>query len=365
MKVTLESPRDRKATLVSIPLPEGAPDAAAYELRPAGGPAEPVTAEPDPEGNSMSFMAPAVKKGDRLEYEVEAMENAGAASEIQVESAGDTLAVSLAGSPFFEFHHGKDYPKPVINPLLTPGGTNMLREMMPAYGEGEHPWQRGITLMQGAINGIDCWNEGKGPKFGHTVQDSMDVVDGPLSLLIRTENTWYAEKTPLMADTRYYRLFDTPRNAAILDISITARASHGDLTIGGTKEAGFLCIRVNPSMNADRDGHMENAYGATDETGCWSKPAHWVDYWGPVGGETVGFGILDHPANFRYPTTWHVRGYGLFAPNCWMFRPDHHLASGEEITFRWRVIIHTGNTEESKIRERFLDYVDGPRAKWE
>ena len=38
-----------------------------------------------------------------------------------------------------------------------------------------------------------------------------------------------------------------------------------------------------------------------------------VDYVGPGSrGQTVGVAILNHPESFRYPTTWHVRDYGLF-----------------------------------------------------
>ena len=35
----------------------------------------------------------------------------------------------------------------------------------------------------------------------------------------------------------------------------------------------------------------------------------------PVEGKTVGVAILNHPDSFRFPTTWHVRTYGLFAAN--------------------------------------------------
>ncbi len=273
------------------------------------------------------------------------------------------VEIGLGGSPLMTFRYGADYPKPVINPILTPGGTNMLREPMAAWSEGEHPWQRGLTLMQGAINGIDCWNEKTPEEFGRTEQDAMSVDHGPLSLTIASENSWYVDDRKLMTDSRSYRLFDTDRNAAILDIALTLKASEGDVTIGDTKEGGFLCIRVNPTMNANDGGTMRNAYGASDETGCWSLPSHWMDYFGPVGGETAGFAIFDHPGNFRYPTTWHVRGYGLFAPNCWMFKPDHHLTTGEELTFRWRVTIHSGDTDQADIAPRFLDYVDGLRVE--
>jgi hypothetical protein len=142
------------------------------------------------------------------------------------------------------------------------------------------------------------------------------------------------------------------------------KASHGPLVFGDTKEAGFLAIRVNPSMNADKDGHMRNVYGAADEVGCWSKPSHWMDYYGPIDDEVAGFAVFDHPNNFRYPTAWHVRGYGLFAPNRWIFKPEHHLAKDESMALRWRVIIHAGDTDSADIRNRFLDFADGPRATW-
>ena len=117
-------------------------------------------------------------------------------------------------------------------------------------------------------------------------------------------------------------------------------------------------------MNASSDGKMTNAYGATDEAGCWSKPSHWMDYYGPVGDEIAGFAVFDHPDNFRYPTTWHTRGYSLFAPNCFLFKPDHLPPEYEKLTFRWRVIVHIGDTESADIGNRFLDYVDGVRPVW-
>lgn len=365
-RLSFTSPRSRNAGLVSFAIPENAPwkNAKALFLTPQNsGPA--IIAERDPDTNTFSCILPAMGEKGRFFFDVAAADSAAPAPGLACKDAGGKLNLAVGGNPFSTFHYTNRYPKPVWNPILTPKGRNMLREPMDAYGQGEHPWQRGLTLMQGAINGVDCWNEAQKPKFGHTRQDRMNAAHGPLSVIISSENSWYEGEKPLMSDTRFYRFFDTGRDAVVLDIRLTLKATHGDVIIGGTKEAGFLCIRVNPSMNADKAGRMENSYGATDEQGCWSKPAHWVDYVGPIEDETAGFAIFDNPENFRYPTSWHVRGYGLFAPNCWMFKDDVPLKSGSEMTFRWRVIIHTGGTKEARIQERFLDYVDGPRVKWE
>ena len=357
MRVTLTSPRRRPAHLATFDAPEGV-DSKLLKLT---GDGEELVAERDPGEGVYHVHAPAVAPGEPVSYELEAIDSAGPATSIGVEHGDSEVVISLSDSPLMTFKYGDDVVKPTINPILTPGGTNMLREPMDAWTEGEHPWQRGLTLMQGAINGIDCWNEKTIETHGRTEQDSINIDHGPVSLAISSENSWYCGDDRLMTDHRTYRLFDTARDAAVLDISLALKASEGAVTIGDTKEGGFLCIRVNPTMNASDGGTMQNAYGAADEKGCWSFPSHWMDYYGPVGGETAGFAIFDHPRNFRYPTTWHVRGYGLFAPNCWMFKPDHQLAAREELTFRWRITIHTGDTKKAQIADRFLDYVDGLR----
>ncbi len=363
MKLTLSIPRARPAHLASIAAPEGC-ESAILQLT---GPNQKLIAERDPSSPVYHVNLPALEGNSKLQFEVEELDAEAPAAGIVTKNVNGKLDVELAGSPFMTFHHTTSYPKPVINPILSPNGVNMLREPMEAWGKGEHPWQRGLTLMQGAINGVDCWNEQAGRSgFGRTQQDKISISHNSLSLLVESDNTWYEHDRPLMTDSRSYRLFDSDREAVVFDISLTLKASYGPVTIGDTKEGGFLCIRVNPSMNASDEGDMRNAYGATDERGCWSLPSHWMDYYGPVaGGETVGFAIFDHPQNFRYPTTWHVRGYGLFAPNCWMFKPDYHLSEGESLMFRWRVIVHTGNTDQADISSRFLDYVDVPRVEWE
>jgi hypothetical protein len=362
MKVTLSIPRSRPAHLTSFAAPAGCES----PLLRLDGDLGSLLAERDPTLPIYHVMLPALSAGKPAVFEATELASAGPAPGIACVDRSGALAIDLAGSPFMTFHHTTDYPKPVINPILTPGGVNMLREPMAAWSEGEHPWQRGLTLMQGAINGVDCWNERPDKAgFGRTAQDKITVSHNPMSLLIASENTWYEADRPLMTDSRSYRLFDSGREAVVIDIALTLKASHGPVTIGDTKEGGFLCIRVNPTMDARANGHMRNAYGATDEKGCWSLPSHWLDYYGPVGDEVAGYAVFDHPQNLRYPTTWHVRGYGLLAPNCWMFKPDHPLAASETLTFRWRVIVHAGDTDQADIANRFLDYVDGARVEKE
>jgi hypothetical protein len=92
-----------------------------------------------------------------------------------------------------------------------------------------------------------------------------------------------------------------------------------------------------------------------------------VDYSGPVDGKTVGIAILNHPRSFRYPTTWHVRTYGLFAANPFgwhdfgLSKPgDYRLHAGDKLWFAYRVILHEGDARSARIAAAFDRYSEPP-----
>jgi hypothetical protein len=94
----------------------------------------------------------------------------------------------------------------------------------------------------------------------------------------------------------------------------------------------------------------------------WGKASPWMDYFGTLEGEKLGVAILDHPGNPKHPTYWHCRDYGLFAANQFgehdFFRDKTKdggvtLEPGKSLRFRYRVIVHQGDTKEAKIAEAY------------
>jgi hypothetical protein len=96
----------------------------------------------------------------------------------------------------------------------------------------------------------------------------------------------------------------------------------------------------------------------------WGHRSKWVDYSGAINGEKLGVAIFDSPANPRFPTYWHSRDYGLFALNPFgqkAFDPqaeESHwtLAAGQSLKFRWRVVIHPGDTASAHIAEMYQEF---------
>ena len=118
-------------------------------------------------------------------------------------------------------------------------------------------------------------------------------------------------------------------------------------------------------LEAKKGGRIVNSEGQENDD-AWGMPAKWVDYTGPVDGETVGIAILSHPKSFRPNTRWHVRGYGLFAANPFgqhdFPKPELAeqgavtIAKGDELTLRYRVLFHRGGTEAANIAEAFEEF---------
>jgi hypothetical protein len=138
------------------------------------------------------------------------------------------------------------------------------------------------------------------------------------------------------------------------------------VTLGDTKE-GMFALRPASTMEVARGlgGRIENSRGGVNEKETWGKRAEWCDYSGPVGDAKVGLAILDHPANFRHPTYWMVRDYGLFACNPFGVRAytgdptqdgSYAIPAGGELTFRYRVLVHEGDAAQAGLADLWAAY---------
>jgi len=192
--------------------------------------------------------------------------------------------------------------------------------------------------------------------------------------VIRTTDDWLGpDGKKVCEDERVVRFYNT-KATRLIDFDVTIKATNGPVTFGDTKE-GMFGVRVASSMDVERrvngkatktGGKITNAEGLTDGA-AWGKASPWVDYTGPVQGQTLGIAILNHPDSFRYPTTWHVRTYGLFAANPFgwhdfgLNRPGAYtIPAGESIAFRYRVILHAGDTASAALPGAFRAYSRPP-----
>ncbi len=285
----------------------------------------------------------------------------------------DRISVEIDGKPYTEFFLSADGNKPYVYPLRTASGVVVTRHFPMEDFAGEtkdHPHHRGMFFSHGEINGYNFWateaipprpagSSKKGPsaafaarrgsmKLQKVVQLKGGAKSGTIQAIFDGLDP---QGKPIMTETRTITFYSDPKLRTIdYDIKILAIDK---LKFGDTKE-GTFGIRLATSMTEDAKlgGRMVNAEGKQTEKEVWGQRSPWLDYSGPVDGQTVGVLVMDHPSNPRHPTYWHTRAYGLLAANPFGvhdFLNDKTqdgsmvVEPGESVRFRYRVVIHSGD----------------------
>jgi hypothetical protein len=366
--------RGSKPAPVQVPVVVPAPRSLAsgeYSLDLGGGhPQVPVTVFTDVDGQWIGLVVPPLSAPIDGSHELRSVAPrtpAGRAG-IAFSPNGANLEIRIDGK-LFSVHRTDEGAKPFLFPLIGPTGAPVTRAfpMKDLVGEArDHPHQRSFWFTHGKVSGVDFWSE-QG-SHGRIQESGREIVTaGPVLGRLRTSDDWIGpDGRTVCSDRRVLTVYGTEPDR-VLDFDIVLRADHGPVIFGDTKE-GMFGLRVASSMDVDRKrgGRITNAEGLNDAQ-AWGKASAWVDYTGPVDGKTVGIAILNHPRSFRYPTTWHVRTYGLFAANPFGWHDfglgrdgEHVLPTGQELRFRYRLILHVGETRQAGIAQAFDGYAEPP-----
>jgi hypothetical protein len=291
------------------------------------------------------------------------------------QGAVDHISIEIDGTLFSEFYLGKDYAKPFLAPLRSPSGLIVTRRFPMEQVAGEthdHPHHKGLWIGYGDVNGINFWEveaQSKPSAENPTAKGKISLVklgelkSGKKSGSITATFAWLSpEGNAVLEEHRIMTFYDDEKLRRIdVDATFTAKAN---AMFADTKE-GLFAIRVADSMSGKNGGVLTNSEGAHTEKDVWGKHADWVDYVGSVVGKKIGILILDNPRNPNHPPRWHARDYGLFAVNPFGvkdFDPGsttkggYQLSAGQNLRFRYRVIIHPGDTPKKDIDHWYTEY---------
>ena len=273
---------------------------------------------------------------------------------------GSCIAVTIDGKPFTKYYFGSDLAKPYLGPVLSKDGISFTRLN---FAEKEHPHQRSVFIAVGDVRlkgltpdgeeGVDFWNEPQ--NRGAQIHKKLGCLYAmPSYMMISADNVWQnADGVPMLDESRSFVMYPQDPECRYIDVTTTFTASYGDIEFGPTKEAGPLGIRVADGIRGDRGGHIRNSWGGIAEKECWGRPAVWCDYSGEINGHKLGVAVFDDERNERFPTTWHIRDYGLFAANNLYFRGGLRIAAGESLTYHWRLVFHEGDCD---VASKYIIY---------
>jgi hypothetical protein len=308
-------------------------------------------------------------------------------AQVEISQDGDKVHVRIAGQPFTDFvMRGGEAQKPYLWPLRTASGVEVTRHwpMVDTAGEPhDHPHQRGLWFAHDEVNGVDFWNNEASykapPPRGKITVDSVKFKGGDKSGTINATLSWKDPDGKKLLDETRVMTFSGTATLRIVDFDITLTAAT-HVAFGDSKD-GVFGVRLLPALQENKvikergkpdamlpgtPGTIVNADGLIHEKDAWGKTSNWVDYCGDPGdGKIVGIAILDHPSNSTR-AHWHVRGYGLFAANPFGNKTFVDAKSKEEsvtldpgksLHYRYRVVIHSGDTQSAGIAQVWDEFI--------
>ena len=311
------------------------------------------------------------------------------------------IDVFIDGQPFTSYLYTDTLPllkKPILYPVRAASGTTITRGHPLKTRAGERPDEPhhvGVWFDYSDVNGIDFWNSSdaitgeRALTMGTIRHESIkEIGSGNDQGVLHVTMNWLGPQGQKMLkeDTRF--TFSGDKNSRIIDRVTTLTAIKKQIVFNDSKD-GLMAIRVcralehpsnepvllsgpdgKPNGEAKIDssgvsGHYLNSEGI-EGTAAWGKQAKWVQLSGIVDGEPLSVVIFDTPENVGYPAYWHARGYGLFSINPLgqhIFDESKKslnltLEPGESVTFKFRLLVLSGEKDSKAINKLYDDYVN-------
>jgi hypothetical protein len=255
-----------------------------------------------------------------------------------VPQADDQLSFQVEGQERLRWHAARRYPRPFFFPVVGPSGRSLTRMGHPAAPDHDH--HRSFWWGHQNVAGVNFWEERGGAQqvrqegWVH-YQDGRDEA----GMVVRLG--WFDAHNARLLQQEFIAVYrPLPAGEGWLELQSTFTPVLEKLALARTN-FGFLGLRVAASLSAHfGGGRLTNAAGGTGERNVFGKPAHWLDYSGPISGDVwEGVTWFDHPSNPNHPTSWHARDDGWMSA-AFCLRSGHDLQRGRPLRLRYGFHVH-------------------------
>jgi hypothetical protein len=286
-----------------------------------------------------------------------------------VPQADEQVSFQVDGQERLRWHHGNRSPRPFFFPVIGPAGRSVTRMGHPAAPDHDH--HRSFWWGHQNVGGVNFWEERGGSQqirqeaWVH-YQDGMEEA----GMVVRL-GWWDAHKVRLVQQELIAVYRPLAGGEGWLELQTTFTPVLEKLPLARTN-FGFLGLRVAASMSAHYGGgRLTSSEGGVGEKPIFGKPARWTDYSGTVTEKDVdGVTWFDHPANPRYPTSWHVRDDGWMSA-AFCLRDGYQLERASPLRLRYGFHVHARALDAKVAEARHKEFaastawqVDKAKPPW-
>ncbi|MBN1507435.1 MAG: PmoA family protein [Sedimentisphaerales bacterium] len=272
------------------------------------------------------------------------------AGTVHAKIEGNQVVVMVDGQLFAGYKFDASQKYPYFWPVNGPASGKSVTT------ETSQPYPHHYSLFFGCdrVNGGNYWQESS--DRGQIISQGPKIVESSGSQVVFTDETLWKQpgKDPIIRDRRQIVITAPSDSLRFIDFTITVEPLV-DIRILKTNHSLFAA-RVVPELAVTAGGTLINAEGQTAEKGTFAVESPWCDYYGSRSGVTEGLAILQHPTNRWYPAKWFTRDYGFFSPTPMNWLEEFTLPKARNLILRYRVVVHTGDTEKANIATIFDAY---------
>jgi hypothetical protein len=284
-----------------------------------------------------------------------------------------SLGLETGGKAVWQFNFGTNkITKPYFHPVALPGGEALTWE-----SPSDHVWHYGLWFSWKYLNKVNYWEENKQREsdgvtswrvtdvetradFSARIEMDLDYRARGAEEAVLTEKRVISISSPA-ADGSYVMDWSQEFRAGAKDVKFDRTPLPGEP--GGQTFGGYAGLSLRFAKDL-----TDTAVSATSETGDarenrYRFGAAAADYNGRLHGREQGVAILDHPANPRHPTRWYAivnpRQSFWFINAAWLQLEPYDLAAREKVTLRYRVVVHPGRWDATKLESEHRRYAPG------
>lgn len=295
-------------------------------------------------------------------FSVAGLSCADEAQTVTARMEDDRIVVQVNGDEFTAYRFGQKHKYPFFYPVIGP-----------TSGESVTTWNQQPFPHHSSLYISLDWVRSENVDRGNYWQPQHQLDTGQVfsrnarigkqeqgRVVLHDEADWIvpATNSHQMRDRRTVTIWAPSPEIRIMDFEFEFTAMK-DIDVRQTGHS-FFSARMRPEIAVGSTVHgpewadmgtgtIVDSKGNRDEADTRGRDADWCAYYGQIEGVTEGLAIIQHSQNPMYPAKWFNRDYGFMSPTPFAFDGNVELKSGETMTFRYRVVVFTGDHETADI----------------
>ena len=281
----------------------------------------------------------------------------------------DRIVVEVDEQEFTSYLFSEEHKYPFFFPVNGPTSG----ESLTAWDQEPYPHHSSLYISLDRVQSenvshANYWQPRNRLDTGQVFSRNPQIVsqeDG--RVVLRDEADWIVPSTGShqLRDTRTVTIWAPSPTIRVMDFEFEFEALK-DLLVRQTGHS-FFSARMRPELAVGcttrgaawaemGTGTLVDSLGNRGEAGTRAEAAEWCAAYGQIEGVTEGLAIIQHSENPMFPAKWFNRDYGFFSPTPFAFDGNIEIPADQKLTFRYRVVVFTGDHETADIAGWHRDF---------